>query len=347
MPFLLIRALMLPLWSILAAALLGGCATPPTDALVLAKRSSFFVGGKTIASTTLSTGAMFPDSGTVTTEQMYVSQMVPSSQSGLPMVFIHGCCLTGKTWESTPDWRAGWDEVFVRAGHPTYVVDQVSRGRSASNTTNVTAVKLAKMAPSNLEAVFLASRESAWQIFRFGPKYPEQYRDTNFPMESIEEFWKQMVPDWNFSFGPTNPNVENLALLAERAGRSILVSHSQSGIYPFLVARDHKAPIAAIVAVEPGSCPDSTWRLEALKGIPILILWGEHNEESKFWAPRMQQCREFAQRAAREALQVDFVMLKDVGFPNASHMLMQDRNSHEIARWIDAWLARSVSRPAS
>ena len=29
---------------------------------------------------------------------------------------IHGCCLTGKTWETTPDGRMGWDEYSVRQG---------------------------------------------------------------------------------------------------------------------------------------------------------------------------------------------------------------------------------------
>ena len=48
-----------------------------------------------------------------------------------PLVLIHGCCLTGKTWETTPDGRMGWDEYLVRRGFPTYVIDQAWRGRSA------------------------------------------------------------------------------------------------------------------------------------------------------------------------------------------------------------------------
>ena len=32
-----------------------------------------------------------------------------------------------------PDGRMGWDEYFVRNGHPTYVIDQVWRGRSAAD----------------------------------------------------------------------------------------------------------------------------------------------------------------------------------------------------------------------
>ena len=45
---------------------------------------------------------------------------------------LHGATLTGKSWETTPDGRMGWDEYFVRKGHPVYVPDQVGRGRSGS-----------------------------------------------------------------------------------------------------------------------------------------------------------------------------------------------------------------------
>ena len=35
----------------------------------------------------------------------------------------------------------GWDEYFLRAGHPTYVIDQVARGRSAGNPSVINSVK--------------------------------------------------------------------------------------------------------------------------------------------------------------------------------------------------------------
>ena len=52
----------------------------------------------------------------------------PMPQGGdrnVPVVMVHGATLTGKSWETTPDGRMGWDEYFVRKGHPVYVPDQV------------------------------------------------------------------------------------------------------------------------------------------------------------------------------------------------------------------------------
>ena len=97
-----------------------------------------------------------------------------SARSAFPITLIHGCCLTGKTWETTPDGRMGWDEYFVRHGHPTYVIDQVWRGRSAADPSAINAVRSGKVGASmQLPTVFSAGHESAWAIFRFGKEYPQ------------------------------------------------------------------------------------------------------------------------------------------------------------------------------
>src|SRR5688500_7032391 len=106
--------------------------TPDTP-LVLKAQGSFFVGGEKVEQTQAELGDLGPG-GHITVNQMYVRYMVPQSGDGnLPVVMIHGATLTGKTWETTPDGRMGWDEYFVRRGHPVYVPDQVGRGRSGFN----------------------------------------------------------------------------------------------------------------------------------------------------------------------------------------------------------------------
>jgi hypothetical protein len=37
---------------------------------------------------------------TITVDQMYVRYQVPVGTLGIPITLIHGCCLTGKTWET-------------------------------------------------------------------------------------------------------------------------------------------------------------------------------------------------------------------------------------------------------
>ena len=81
--------------------------------LIINKQGSFFVGGQDITSDTLSTMSAFGSKGTITLDQMYVAYQIPVKARSTSVVLIHGCCLTGKTWESTPDNRMGWNEYFA------------------------------------------------------------------------------------------------------------------------------------------------------------------------------------------------------------------------------------------
>jgi hypothetical protein len=38
------------------------------------------------------------------------------------------------------------------------------------------------------------------------------------------------------------------------------------------------------------------------------------------------------------------VLLPDVGFHGNSHMLMQDKNSLEVAAWLLSWMEKNVRR---
>jgi hypothetical protein len=82
------------------------------DKLVLASQGSFFVGGETKK---IGTGPSPQDD--VTINQMYVQYQIPvGGDQRVPVVMVHGCCLSSKTWETTPDGRMGWNEYFVRRG---------------------------------------------------------------------------------------------------------------------------------------------------------------------------------------------------------------------------------------
>ena len=125
--------------------------TPDTP-LVLKAQGSFFVGGDTVEQTQRELGDLGPG-GHITVNQMYVRYMVPQGGDGnVPVVMVHGATLTGKSWETTPDGRMGWDEYFVRKGHPVYVPDQVGRGRSGFNQAVFNNVR-AESAPANTHPV--------------------------------------------------------------------------------------------------------------------------------------------------------------------------------------------------
>lgn len=328
------------------AAPLPGHAQQSSAPLVIADQGSFFIGGRDVHSTTLSTVAQYPPVGTITVGQVYVRYQVPVGATPTKLVFIHGCCLTGKTWETTPDGRMGWDEYVVRKGYAAYVVDQAARGRSAADPSAIDSVKLGKTAPEQLPDVFSAGHEGAWTIFRFGPEYPKSYEGMRFPITAIDEFWKQMVPDWSRALTTPNPTVPALSQLAERLQRTVLVSHSQSGNYPFQALSLSAKGIAGVVAIEPGTCPDASADVRPYLHVPILILWGDYVALSPRWAPRLKACQAFAAAVNAGGGTVEHVELPALGIRGNSHMLMQDTNSLEIADWVLGWLTRHLKDPA-
>ncbi len=311
--------------------------------LAVATQGSFFVGGREVHSTTLSTVPAYAPTGTITVDQMYVRYQVPVEGRGHPITLIHGCCLTGKTWETTPDGRMGWDEYLLRKGHAVYVVDQVARGRSAASPSVINSVKLGKTSADQLPPVFSAGHEAAWAIFRFGSEYPQVYPGMRFPLHAIGEFWKQMVQDWHDALPTPNPTVSALSELAIRLQGTVLISHSQSGIYPFQTAALNSRGISGIVAIEPGACPNPDADLAPYMKLPILVLWGDFVDRSSRWAPRLKMCQAFAEAVNKRGGKVENIELPKVGIRGNSHMLMQDTNSLEIADWLLAWIDRNIA----
>jgi pimeloyl-ACP methyl ester carboxylesterase len=319
-----------------------GVSAQEQTALQIEKQGSFFVGGRDVRSDTLSSTTTRSPNGTITVDQIYVHYQIPVRAAGHPITFIHGCCLTGKTWETTPDGRMGWDEYFARHGRGVYVIDQAFRGRSAANPTAINRVKLGKAAVDQLPPVSSVSHEEAWTIFRFGPEYPKVFPGMQFPLEAQSEFWKQMVPDWIEALPMPNPTVPALSELAQRLNGTVLVSHSQSGIYPFQTAVLSAKGIAGIVAIEPGACPKPGDDMRPFVRTPILVLFGDYVAQSPRWTLRLKACRDFAQAARKAGAHAEVVLLPDVGFHGNSHMLMQDRNSLLVADWLLGWIDREI-----
>ena len=92
--------------------------------------------------------------------QLYVQHFaLASPKAKVPLLLWHGGGLTGVTWETTPDGRAGWHEYFMRAGYDTFVSDAVERGRASW-------ARYPEINPGEPEHRTI---DQAWDIFRFGP----------------------------------------------------------------------------------------------------------------------------------------------------------------------------------
>src|SRR6202043_1750731 len=158
--------------------------------LVLAEQGSFFVGGETKSSNppaTAPTTTPGPPStappADVTVNQMYVQYQTPvGAGQHAPVVMVHGCCLSSKTWETTPDGRMGWSEYFVRQHRPVYLADQSGRARSGFDAAVFNEVRGGKVPPGSLPNTLWADHQFAWRGFRFGPSFGTAWPDTQYPV---------------------------------------------------------------------------------------------------------------------------------------------------------------------
>jgi pimeloyl-ACP methyl ester carboxylesterase len=326
--------------------------TPDTP-LVLKAQGSFFVGGDKAQQTQVELGGLGPG-GHIAVNQMYVRYMVPQGGDGnVPVVMVHGATLTGKSWETTPDGRIGWDEYFVRKGHPVYVPDQVGRGRSGFNQALFNNVRAGSTPAGNLPPWLRFSDEVVWPNFRFGAKPGEPYPDTQFPVTAVDELSKQGVPDISFGGLPTpNPTFKALSDLASQLNGAVLMGHSQSGRFPLEAALLNPSAAKGLVLVEPGNFPTryTDEQVKILATVPILVVFGDHRDtptgisSRPSWKLSFDGCQELIGRLKAAGGQAQMLDPAERGIRGNSHMIMQDKNHLQIADLILKWIDESVSR---
>jgi pimeloyl-ACP methyl ester carboxylesterase len=326
--------------------------TPDTP-LVLKAQGSFFVGGDKAEQSQVELGGLGPG-GHITVNQMYVRYMVPQGGDGdVPVVMVHGATLTGKSWETTPDGRMGWDEYFVRKGHPVYVPDQVGRGRSGFNQALFNNVRAGSAPAGNLPALLRFSDEVVWPNFRFGSKPGEPFSDSQFPVTAVDELAKQGVPDVSYGGIPTpNPTFKALSDLAGQLNGAVLMGHSQSGRFPLEAALLNPTAARGLVLVEPGVFPNkyTDEQVKTLATVPILVVFGDHRDtptgiSSRLsWQLSFDGCQELISRLKAAGGQAQMLDPAARGIRGNSHMIMQDRNHLQIADLILKWIDESVSK---
>lgn len=327
---------------------------PPKGPLVIKSQGSFFVGGQKQRSDALtgvaSGGDLGPNQGLITTGQMYVQFQIPERSGGTPIVLIHGGALSGKAYETTPDGRMGWNEYLLRKGRPVYVVDQVARARSGFDATAYNQVKLGLAPPDKLPGILMVSHEIAWTWFRLGPKFGTPFADTQFPVEAVDEFYKQGVSDLSALVPNPNPNFSNLAALANKVGGAVLVSHSQSFMFPERAALVDPAGIKGIISLETGyACTTPLTADEAAKlaKIPILFVFSDHLGDApdslgKRWTESFENCKKIIAQLKAAGGDATMLHLPEAGLRGNSHLMMYDKNNLQVADLLLKWIAEHV-----
>jgi len=310
--------------------------------LTIASQGSFFVGGETKALPAAGGRGGF-GAGDITINQMYVQYQIPvNGAQHVPVVMVHGCCLSSKTWETTPDNRMGWSEYFVRKDRPVYLADQSSRARSGFDPSTINAVKAGTAKPSELPNILAASHQTAWTVFRFGPKYGEAFPDGQFPIQAVDELYKQMIPDLNSTLPNPNPTLKNMAALAVKLKGAVLMGHSESGFFPEQAALIDPSGIKGLISIEMG-CPElKPEEIAIIAKIPTMVMFGDHLNDVQGgpanWASSLESCNKFVQKVKDKGGDAEMMYLPKMGIKGNSHMLMQDRNSDQLADLILTWI---------
>jgi hypothetical protein len=324
------------------------------EPLRIQEQGSFAVGGTVItAPGSFDAINRSPAGQTMHGDHAYVFYQVPVRARRLPLVLWHGFGQFSKTWETTPDGREGFQNIFLRRGFAVYLIDQPRRGRAGRSTLPAT------ITPTPDEQDWFGTfRLGIWPDFFPGVQFS---RDP----QALDQYFRQMTPDT----GPLDPalNSDAVTALFKKIGPGILVTHSHSGGMGWRVAA-RSANVRAIVSYEPGSgfifpegevpppMPSAGGELRAvsvpladfmaLTKIPIIIFYGDNipagpaaNPGQDGWRVRLAMARLWKDAVNRHGGDVTLVHLPEIGIRGNTHFPFSDLNNVQIADLLSKFLA--------
>ncbi len=321
--------------------------------IIIQEQGSFAVGGTVVVHPgKFNPFKPTPDGQTLHGDHAYVFYQVPVKARKYPLVMWHGMGQFSKTWETTPDGREGFQNIFLRKRFGVYLIDQPRRGDAGRSTVTGT--------------ITPTPDEQQWfDTFRIGI-WPNYFDGVQFARDSatLNQYFRAMTPN----IGPIDMEVNTNAItaLCDKIGPAILVTHSHSGGMGWLAAIKNQN-VKAIVSYEPGSgflfpegevpapIPGSGGTLEAtgvpmagfqqLTRIPIVLYYGDNipdqpspNPGQDFWRVRLEMARLWRDVVNRHGGDVTLVHLPEIGIKGNTHFPFSDLNNIEIADLMLEWL---------
>jgi hypothetical protein len=266
-------------------------------------------------------------------EQMYVQYFLPKNKKGkLPLLTWHGGGLTGVTYESTPDGREGWVNFFIRKGWDVYNSDAVERGRSGFASPDVWPSEPTFLPYADpFERFRIGQGEGSWSD---DPAQRKVIPGSQFPVEAYDNYMRQSVPRW---LSTDQAVIDAYVALVDKVCPCVLLLHSQGGSFGFKVAELRPDKVKAIVAVESATA-GIVANAPKLKATPVLMIFGDNVDQHPRWAAFKKIDTEYANAIKAAGGSVDWINLPEIGIKGNSHMMMQDKNSDQIAGVIQNWL---------
>ena len=187
-----------------------------------------------------------------------------------------------------------------------------------------------------------ATHQTAWSVFRFGPKFGEPFPDGQFPIEAVDELYKQMIPDLNSTLPNPNPTWKNMAALATKLNGAVLMGHSESGFFPEQAALIDPSGIKGLISIEMPCTELKPAEIATIAKIPTLVMFGDHLSDVQggpaSWNTSFESCNKFVQQLKDKGGDAEMMYLPKMGIKGNSHMLMQDRNNLQLADLILTWI---------
>lgn len=350
-------------------ALLTACtvAESPSDMtnapITLKTQGSFAIGGTSIKHSGTFSEAHFlsPEGQRAYGDHAYVFYQIPQQAHQYPLVFQHGGAQTKRTWESTPDGRDGFQNIFLRQHYSVYLLDHPHMGEAGLSTK-------ADDGKNPWAGNPLYADQTLFRLSRVGDE-KGVFKDSQFPNDpaSIEAFQRA----WNPYAGELDNdlNAKTLAKLLTKIGPSILVTHSMGGTIgwrtPFYTPN-----VKAIVAYEPGGTPfifpenempkpvPTTFAPLAatalgvpmpefikLTQIPIILYYGDYIADKPStavgpdkWRSEYEMAKQFVTAINRHGGDATLVHLPEIGIKGNSHFLMAEKNNAQLAELMSDWL---------
>ena len=163
----------------------------------------------------------------------------------------HGGGQTGTNFLGTPDGRPGWADYFLQQGYAVYIVDQPGRARSGFFTE-----VYGKTRRPNANA--MSRRFTAPALAN---QYPQAHPHTQWPGKGVagdpvfDQFFASQVEDIADVSVIEQLNREAGIALLDKIGPAILLTHSQSGPFSWVLADARPKLVNGLLAVEPNGPP--------------------------------------------------------------------------------------------
>jgi pimeloyl-ACP methyl ester carboxylesterase len=208
-------------------------------------------------------------------KQMYVEYQIPAQvRHPFPIVLVHGGGGQGLDWMGTPDGRPGWATYLLQEGYMVYVVDRPGHGRSPFHPETHGAFPQQANTLENISGRFTPPNASTRNANEFQKEYHNQWPGTGeVGSKDLDQFVASQGGSYVTGAGQDVAHAvwrERGAMLLDKIGPAIIMTHSAGGPFGWLVAEARPSLVKGIIAIEGGGQPFAGANVWGMSTIPVV-----------------------------------------------------------------------------